>query len=78
MLFMTYTEPEKLTAGPHEAFLLISWNRTERQWLKGYWILQKQVPSDFENTLRQTEKFFFQKHFVWPSSDVVQINKTLV
>ena len=46
---MTSTEPEQLTAGPHEAVFLISWNRTERQWLKGCWILKKQVPNNFEN-----------------------------
>ena len=45
MLFMTLKEPEQLTAGPHEAFLLISQNRTERQWLKGYWILTNWVPN---------------------------------
>ena len=29
------SEPEQLTAGPHE---VLSQNRTELQWLKGYWI----------------------------------------
>ena len=51
----TTTEPEELTAGPHEALLLISRNRTERQWLKHYWILAKWVPSNFANKLWQTE-----------------------
>ena len=64
--------------GHTKRFLLISQNRTERQWLKGYWILEKPVPRDFENKLRRTGKFFFQKRFVWPCSDVVQIDKTLV
>ena len=25
----------------------MSWNRTERQWLEGYWILEKRVPSSW-------------------------------
>ena len=61
MLFMTSTEPEQLTAGPHKAFLLISRNRTEQQWLKGYWILEERVPSNFANKLWRTGKFFFSK-----------------
>ena len=37
---MASTEPEELTAEPHEAFLLISRNRTEWHLLKCYWILK--------------------------------------
>ena len=48
VLFM---RPKALTAGPPEVFLLISRNRTEQQWLKGYWILGKWVPSNFTNKL---------------------------
>ena len=56
----------------HKVFLLISWNRTERQWLKSYWIL----PSNFVNKLRRTWNFFLKKKFVYVAracSDVVQI-----
>ena len=47
---------EQLTAGPHKVFLLISQNKTEWQWLKGYWILAKWVPINFANKLGQTER----------------------
>ena len=71
MLFMASTEPEQFTAGPHKAFLLVPRNRTEQQWLKGSWILKKQVPN-FKNKLRQTGINFFRK-LVSSCSDVVQI-----
>ena len=75
---MAVTEPEQLTAGLHEAFLLVSRNRTERQWLKGYCILTKRAPTNFTNKLWQTGKFLFHKHFVWSCTNVLQIEKTLV
>ena len=55
-------------------------NRTELQWLKVYWILQKQVPSNFANKLWQTgkKKQPFFKLFVWPCNDVIRIDKMLV
>ena len=56
MQFIAETEPEQLTAGPHEVLLLISRNRIEQQWLKGCWILAKWVPSNFTNKLWRTEK----------------------
>jgi len=35
----------KLTAGLHEEISLVSRNRTEQQWLKGFWMLEKCVPT---------------------------------
>ena len=46
--------------------------------MKGSWILEKRVSSNFENKLWRTGKFIFQKLFVWPCSNVVQIDWTLV
>ena len=62
MIFMTQTEPQQFTAGPHEVFLLICRNRIERQWLKSSWILEKWVPSNFEKkTIGELENFL-SKH----------------
>ena len=67
---------EQLTAGPHKVFLFISQNKTEWQWLKGYWILAKWVPINFANKLGQTERK--KKLFVWPCGNVGQMDKMLV
>ena len=47
--FMTQTEPQQFTAGPHEVFLLICRNRIERQWLKSSWILEQWQTEKFKN-----------------------------
>ena len=60
MIFMTQTEPQQFTAGPHEVFLLICRNRIERQWLKSSWILEKWVPSNFEKNNWRTGKLFIK------------------
>ena len=41
-------------------------------------MLKKRVPSNFENKLRQTGEKIFQKLFLWPCNDVVQIDRTLI
>ena len=50
----------------------------QTQRLKGSWILKKRVSSNFENKLRWTGKKFFKNSFMWPCSDNIQINRTLV
>ena len=56
MVFMTKTEQEQF-AGPHEAFLLTSWTKTERV-AERLLDTQKQVPacSNFGNKLWRTGK----------------------
>ena len=58
-----------------QSILLISWSRTERQWLKGYWILRYQLTSQTNYGYVTEKKKFF---FVWPCNNVIQIDKMLV
>ena len=58
-------------------FFFVSRNRTERQRLKGSWMLKNRYLVTSKTNYAELEDFF-QKLFMWPCSNVVQIDRTLV